>query len=94
MGETPFFGAVVGNPMRLPKYFLKSKLFIAIKFLIRHIYKDIQSTGIVQMDWMILDIYEVEIEIISEFWVIGKLQCAVIYGNLKRRNKCGEAMNF
>jgi len=25
MGETPFFGAVVGNPMRLPKYFLKSK---------------------------------------------------------------------
>jgi len=33
MGETPFFGAVVGNPMRLPKYFLKSKLFIAIKFI-------------------------------------------------------------
>ena len=32
MGETPFFGAVVGNPMRLPKYFLKSKLFIAINF--------------------------------------------------------------
>ena len=73
--------------MRLPKYFLKSKLFIAIKFLIRHIYKDIQSTGIVQMDWMILDIYEVEIEIISEFWVIGKLQYAGIYGKLKRRNK-------
>jgi len=41
MGETPFFSAVVGNPMRLPKYFLKSKLFIATKFLIRHIYKDI-----------------------------------------------------
>ena len=48
MGETAFFGAVVGNPMRLPKYFLKSKLFIAIKFLIRHIYKDISVAGIVQ----------------------------------------------
>ena len=31
MGETPFFGVVVGNPMRFPKYFLKSKFFIAIK---------------------------------------------------------------
>ena len=79
MGETPFFGAVVGNPMRLPKYFLKSKLFIAIKFLIRHIYKDNQKAGMMQMNWVIIDIFEVEIEIISEFWVIGKLQCAVIY---------------
>ena len=50
MGETPFFGAVVGNPMRLPKYFLKSKLFIAIKFLIRHIYKDNQKAGMMQMN--------------------------------------------
>ena len=41
MGETPFFGAVVGNSMRFPKYYLKSKLFIATKFIIRHIYKDI-----------------------------------------------------
>ena len=43
MGETPFFGAVVGNPMRLPKYFLKSKLFIAIKFRLNiytRIYKE------------------------------------------------------
>ena len=39
MVETPFFGAVVGNPMRLPKYFLKSKLFIATKIKIKHIYK-------------------------------------------------------
>ena len=44
MGETPFFGAVVGNPMRLPKYFLKSKLFIAIKLLVRHI-EDRNSTN-------------------------------------------------
>ena len=41
MGETPSFGAVVGNSMRFPKYYLKSKLFIATKFIIRHIYKDI-----------------------------------------------------
>ena len=49
MGDTPFSGAVVGNPMRLPKYFLKSKLFIAINFLIRHIYKDIQKAGMMQI---------------------------------------------
>ena len=36
---------------------------------------------------MILDIFEVKIEIISESWVIGKLQYAGIYGKLKRRNK-------
>jgi hypothetical protein len=41
MGETPFFGAVVGSPIRFPKYFLSSKFFIAIKFLIIHISKDI-----------------------------------------------------
>ena len=39
------------------------------------------------MNWMVLDIYEVEIEIISEFWVIGKLQDTGIYDKLKRRNK-------
>ena len=61
MGETPFFGAVVGNPMRLPKYFLKSILFIAIKFLIRHIFKDNQRAGIEQMNQMALDIWEVDI---------------------------------
>ena len=87
MGDTPFSGAVVGNPMRLPKYFLKSKLFIAINFLIRHIYKDIQKAGMMQIIWMILDIFEVEIGIISEFWVIGKLQYTGIYGKFKRRNK-------
>ena len=87
MGETPFFGAVVGNPMRLPKYFLKSKLFIAIKFLIRHIFRDNQRAGIEQMNQMALDIWEVEIETISEFWVIGKLQYTRIYGKLKRRKK-------
>ena len=56
MGETPFFGAVVGNPMRLPKYFLKLKFFIATKFLIRHIYKDNQRAGIKQINQMALDI--------------------------------------
>ena len=39
------------------------------------------------MIWMVLDIWEVEIEIISEFWVIEKLQYTRIYGKLKRRNK-------
>jgi hypothetical protein len=32
MSETPFFGSVVGSPKRFPKYFLKSKFFIAINF--------------------------------------------------------------
>ena len=36
---------------------------------------------------MILDIFEMEIEIISEFLEIGKLQYTRIYGKLKRRNK-------
>ena len=40
-----------------------------------------------QMIWMVLDIQEVETEIISEFWVIGKLQYTEIYDKLKRRNK-------
>ena len=39
------------------------------------------------MNWVILDIFEVKTEIISEFWVIGKLQYTRIYGKLKRRNK-------
>ena len=39
------------------------------------------------MDWMILDIWEVEIKIISKFWMIGKLQYTGIYDKLKRRNK-------
>ena len=39
------------------------------------------------MIWMVLDIWEVEIEIISEFWVIEKLQYTRIYGKLNRRNK-------
>ena len=49
MSETPFYNIgfvtgcfmVVGIPTRFPKYFLSSKFFIAIKFLIRHIYKNI-----------------------------------------------------
>jgi len=36
---------------------------------------------------MILDIFEVEIVIITEFLEIGKLQYTRIYGKLKRRNK-------
>ena len=36
---------------------------------------------------MILDILEVEIEIITEFRVIEKLQYGGIYGKLNRRNK-------
>ena len=39
------------------------------------------------MIWMVLDIWEMEIEIISEFWVIEKIQYTRIYGKLKRRNK-------
>ena len=42
---------------------------------------------------MILDIFEVEIVIITEFLEIGKLQYTRIYGKLKRRNKlwsCGK----
>ena len=39
------------------------------------------------MIWMLHDIQEVETEIISEFWVIGKLQYTRIYGKLNRRNK-------
>ena len=39
------------------------------------------------MNWVILDILGMEIEIISEFWVIGMLQYAEIYGKLNRRNK-------
>ena len=39
------------------------------------------------MNWMLLDIWEVEIQIIYEFWVIGKLQYARIYNNLNRKNK-------
>ena len=45
------------------------------------------------MIWMLHDIQEVETEIISVFWVIGKLQYTRIYGKLKRRNKlwsCGK----
>ena len=45
--EPPFYNIgfdvdcfmVVGIPTRFPKYFLSSKSFIAIKFLIRYIYK-------------------------------------------------------
>ena len=40
-----------------------------------------------QIDWMILDIFEVEIGIIFRFRVIGKLQYTRIYGKLRRRNK-------
>ena len=36
---------------------------------------------------MILDIWKVEIEIISEFLEIGKLQYTRNYSKLKRRNK-------
>ena len=39
------------------------------------------------MIWMILDIWEEEIEIISGFRVIGKLQYTRIYGKLNCRNK-------
>ena len=39
------------------------------------------------MNWMILDIWEVETEIISKFWIIGKPQYIRIYGKLNRRNK-------
>ena len=39
------------------------------------------------MIWLVLDIWEMEIEIISEFWVIEKIQYTRIYGKLKRRNK-------
>ena len=39
------------------------------------------------MNWMILDIWEMEIEITSVFWVIGKVQYTRIYSNLNRRNK-------
>ena len=39
------------------------------------------------MIWVILDIWEVEIEIIFGFWAIGKLQYTGIYGKLKRRKK-------
>lgn len=44
------FIEIGSSPTRFLKYFLKSKLFIAIKFLIRHIYKDIQKIVIVQMN--------------------------------------------
>jgi hypothetical protein len=55
--ETPFYNIgfdagsfmVVGIPTRFPKYFLSSKFFIAIKFLIRHIYKNTKKVRIVQM---------------------------------------------
>ena len=36
---------------------------------------------------MLLDIWEAEIQIISEFWVVGKLQYTRKYGKLNRRNK-------
>ena len=39
------------------------------------------------MIWMVLYIWEMEIEIISVFWVIGKIQYTRIYGKLNRRNK-------
>ena len=39
------------------------------------------------MNWMLLDIWEAETQIISEFWVIGKLQYYEIYSKLNRRNK-------
>ena len=39
------------------------------------------------MIWMILDIWEVEIEIISGFRAIGKLQYTGIYGKFNRRDK-------
>ena len=48
-----FFCVVIeigSSPTRFLKYFLSSKFFIAINFLIRHIYKDIQRAGIVQMN--------------------------------------------
>ena len=56
--ETPLYNIgfdtgcfmVVGIPTRFPKYFFSSKFFIAIKFLITHISKDIKRTGIVQMN--------------------------------------------
>ena len=46
------------------------------------------------MIWMVLDIWEMEIEIISEFWVIEKIQYTRIYGKLKRRNKLWSSSNF
>lgn len=39
------------------------------------------------MIWMVLDIWEAEIKIISKFWEIGKLQYTRIYSKLNRRNK-------
>ena len=42
---------------------------------------------IIQIDWMFLDKWEVEIQISFEFWVIRKLKNTEIYGKLKRRNK-------
>ena len=36
---------------------------------------------------MLLDIWEAEIQIISEFWVVGKLQYTRKHRNLNRRNK-------
>ena len=39
------------------------------------------------MIWMLHDIQEVEIEIITGFWVIRKLQYIGIYSKLNHRNK-------
>jgi len=43
------FIEIGSSPTRFLKYFLKSKFFIAINFLIRHIYKDIQKAGMMQI---------------------------------------------
>ena len=46
------------------------------------------------MNWMVLDIWGIEIEIISEFRVIGKLQYTGIYGKLNRRDKLWSSSKF